>query len=262
MKVVLLVAGSDSSGGAGLGADLRWVAGAGMHAATAITCVTAQGVLGLVGMWPLPPEAVLAQIDAVRAELPIAAVKIGMIGTPEIAVALARALDALTGVPVVLDPVLIASAGASLAETGLDRAILEHLVPRATLVTPNLDEAAQLLGAPVETPAEMHAAARALVNAGAGAALVKGGHLRGEPIDVLCVGRDIVEMPGQRIPCGPFRGTGCALASSIAAELARGESLRSAVAIARRRVARAIAHAVPFGGRARLLPVSVEAGGC
>ncbi len=262
MKVVLVVAGTDSSGGAGLGADLRWVAGAGLHAATAVTCVTAQGTLGTAGIWPLPPEAVVAQIDAVRTELPIAAVKIGMVGTPEIAAALAQALDGFVGVPVVLDPVLVASAGASLAATGLTRAMLEQLVPRATLVTPNLDEAGKLLGAPVETLAEMRAAARALVDAGAAAALVKGGHLRGEPIDVLCAGHDIVEMPGQRIPGGPFRGTGCALASSIAAELARGQSLREAVAIARRRVARAIAHAAPFGAEAHLLPVSVEAGGC
>ncbi len=256
MKVVLVVAGSDSSGGAGLQADLRVIGSVGVHAATAITCITAQTTLGVRAVWPLSPEQLVAQIEAIVADLSVAVVKVGMLGSAALAVALAQMLTSghgvLAGVPVVLDPVLASSSGEGLADEDLALVIRRYLLPRTALVTPNLDEAACLTGLPVRTPAEMSLAGRALVAAGAAAALVKGGHLSGAPIDVLVDGSEVIELPGRRIEGGPFRGTGCTLASAIAAELALGRPLRDAVGRARGRIEAALVAALPFGESARL----------
>jgi hydroxymethylpyrimidine/phosphomethylpyrimidine kinase len=250
---VLVIAGSDSGGGAGIQADIKTVMAFGGHATTAITAITAQNTLGVTAVLACEPSLVLAQIDAVLADIGTDAVKIGMIGSPAIASAVAERLEAadVADVPLVFDPVMIATSGATLAD---DRTVaaFERLMKRATLVTPNLPELAAL------SPRGAEALAR---RTGA-AVLAKGGHGEGPVLVDRLILPDGSERAweGERLDTRHTHGTGCSLASAIAAGLARGAALPDAVEAARRYVRDAIARAPGLGAGAGPLGHAAAAG--
>ena len=235
---VLVCAGLDPSGGAGLVADLEALAAAGARGWAVATALTAQGARGARGAFPVPPETLLAQVDALlegARELP-RAVKTGMLGSAENAEALAERLCArpLGKVPLVVDPVLSASSGLALLDAGNAREALDALLARAALATPNWPELEALAGRALGSEEEAVRAARELP---ARAVLVKGGHREGAPVDLLVRGRTVVRIGGRRRP-GTARGTGCRLASAAAGFLARGFPLEEAVRRAKRLVER------------------------
>jgi hydroxymethylpyrimidine kinase/phosphomethylpyrimidine kinase len=261
MRIALSIAGSDPTGGAGLQADLQVFRAFGVHGAGVITALTVQDTAKVHQVLPAFPNVVLAQLRVLLRDLRPDAVKIGMLATDDVARNVELGLRELDGPqgrpPIVIDPVLAASDGTPLLERRAWGA-LQDLIGHATLVTPNLAEAGSLTGCDVSTDEGMEAAACALVsNLGAGAALVKGGHRDGEPRDLLAVreggSASLHWLDGARIHAGPVHGTGCALASAIAAGLANGETLLSAVEHGRRFVAEAIRGAVARGRHARLL---------
>lgn len=228
--VALTIAGSDSGGGAGIQADLKTFQAFGVFGTSALTAVTAQNTLGVSAIHPIPVEVVRAQIDALAADLPPDALKTGMLATEELVVAVSEALDLLPEVPCVVDPVMVASSGDRLLDPEAEGAVASELLPRATLVTPNLQEARLLAGMRVETVAEAHRAAARLMEKGAGAALVKGGHLGGtEAVDVLHHRDGERTWTRRRLDTRHTHGTGCTLSAAAAAGLARGLPLEDAV---------------------------------
>ena len=247
--VALTVAGSDSGGGAGIQADLKTFHAFGVFGTSAVTAITAQNTLGVTAVHAVPLDVVRAQIDAVASDLPPAAVKSGMLATAALVEAVADALRDHRLEAYVLDPVMVATSGDRLLDEDAEEAVVRRLLPLAALVTPNLHEAGILTGAPVSTFDDMRRAARALVDAGAGAALVKGGHLaEREAVDVLWDGREERVWRRRRLPARNTHGTGCTLSAAVAAGLARGASLPDAVDTAVDYVARAIAGAPDLGG--------------
>ncbi|MDE2577527.1 MAG: bifunctional hydroxymethylpyrimidine kinase/phosphomethylpyrimidine kinase [Hyphomicrobiales bacterium] len=227
----LSIAGSDPSGGAGVQADLKTFGALGCYGMAAITALTAQNTRGVTAIHTPPPEFVLAEVDAVFADVRVDAVKVGMLGNAAIATGLAARLARRSGIPIVLDPVLVATSGDALAEEGVVEAILAELMPLATIITPNIDETARLTGdAPPRTIDEMCRAGVTLLAKGAKAALVKGGHLSGETsADVLLANDAVHIFESPRIATRNTHGTGCTLSSAIAAFLAQGFSLEEAV---------------------------------
>ncbi len=242
---VLSIAGSDPSGGAGIQADLKTFGALGCYGMAAITALTAQNTLGVSGIVPVTPEFVVAQIEAIFADIRVDAIKIGMVGSTTIAEALAGILAKHPKIPVVVDPVLAATSGDALGDADVGAAILRHLGPHATLLTPNLGEAAALAGQPLaESIAAMEKTGRALVAKGVRAALVKGGHLSGEDTtDVLCTTEGCTHFDGRRIATRNTHGTGCTLSSAIVTFLARGTSLPEAIVQAKRWLEAALAGA-------------------
>ncbi len=241
----LTIAGSDSGGGAGIQADLKALAAVGVHGASAITCVTSQNTTGLSRVDPLPVEAIVEQIDQVLSDLRVTAVKTGMLHTPEVVEAVADQLSE-TGLPLVVDPVMVATSGDALA-TGELPAALAKLARITTLVTPNIDEAEQLTGTSIRTLDDARRAGEQLRGEGWQAVLVKGGHLdASEAIDVLVTADGTTELAYPRVP-GELHGAGCTYASLIAGLLARGHPLELAVHEARARMHRAIQRAYAPG---------------
>jgi hydroxymethylpyrimidine/phosphomethylpyrimidine kinase len=238
--VVLTIAGSDSGGGAGIQADLKTFAAHGVHGTSAITAVTAQNSLHVVDAFALPPRQVVAQMEAVAADMPVAAAKTGMLANRGIVEAVAEAVPRLRLPHLVVDPVMVAKGGDALLDAGAVRAYVDALLPLAELVTPNLPEAAALLGRPVRSKDEMRAAARDLHALGPGAVVVKGGHLEGEAVDVFFDGRRLEELSAPRIPTANTHGTGCTFAAAVAARLGRGDALLDAVRGAKEFVTAAI----------------------
>ena len=232
MRTALTVAGSDSGGGAGIQADLISFAAVGVHGCSVVTCVTAQNTRAVTSIFPLPVREIRAQLEAVLSDIPVHAAKTGMLYSRDIVKTVAEGLPKRA--PLVVDPVMVATVGASLRTRDLRDALVDRLLPRATLVTPNLPEAAELAGFPVEDPEDMRRAAKAIAALGPGAVLVKGGHLRGAIVDLLYDGR-FHEYRSARFDA-ELHGSGCALASSVAAYLALHRPLRRAVALARRRI--------------------------
>ncbi len=261
MRVALTIAGSDPTGGAGLQADLQVFRAFGVHGAGVLTALTVQDTVKVHRVLPVFPNVVLEQLRVLLADLTPDAVKLGMLATDDVARSVAlglRELDrAPRPVPIVVDPVLAASDGTRLLEPRA-RGVLEELIGRCALVTPNLPEARELTGCDVSTEEGIQAAGSALVtNLGAGAALVTGGHRDGPPDDLFVVreggSASLSWLRGERIEAGRVHGTGCALASAITAGLARGVELRQAVERARRFVANALREAEAVGRMARLL---------
>jgi hydroxymethylpyrimidine/phosphomethylpyrimidine kinase len=240
---VLSIAGSDPSGGAGIQADIKAISACGGYAMAAITALTAQNTRGVSGVQMVPPEFVADQIAAIRADIRIDAVKIGMLGGAGTVAAVAAALDGLEA-PVVLDPVMVAKSGDRLLEAEAVAALRDAL-PRATVITPNLPEAADLLGAVEATTRDrMAAQARALLGLGPKAVLLKGGHLGGEDCpDLLAEEADLTWLPGPRRATRNTHGTGCTLSASLATFLGHGLPLARAAAEAKAYVAAAIAQA-------------------
>jgi hydroxymethylpyrimidine/phosphomethylpyrimidine kinase len=243
---VLAIAGSDSGGGAGIQADLKTMLAMGVHGMTVICAVTAQNSVGVQGYWELPAEAVRAQLDSVLGDIGAQAIKTGMLASP---VLVGTVCDTLAEVaaPVVVDPVAVSKHGDSLLSPGTLEAVRERLLPLATVVTPNLLEAELLTGMTITDEAQMLAAA-AMINAmGPQWVLVKGGHLPGNPVDVLFDGDRVIRFPGERIESVHTHGTGCTLASAIASRLALGDDVPGAVKEAKAYVTGAIAAGFPLG---------------
>lgn len=248
LPVVLSIAGSDSGGGAGIQADLKTFHAFGTFGTTAITAITAQNTRGVHGIHPVPIEAVRAQIRAVADDLHPSALKSGMLANAELVRAVAAELREHHLQNYVLDPVMVASSGDRLLDADAEQTIVEELLPLATLVTPNLDEAEILVGFPVRDEQAMRRAATVLVETGAGAALIKGGHLdRGELVDVLFDGSEWHEWRRSRLQSRNTHGTGCTLSAAVTAGLAHRRSLPAAVADALDFVRRAMASAPGLG---------------
>ena len=228
---VLIIAGSDPSGGAGIQADIKTVTTLGGYAATAITALTVQNTRGVSAVHPVAPEIIRAQIDAVMSDIGADAVKIGMIGDVETASVIEDALkNYARSVPIVLDPVLVATSGDALAGAGVAVFIRDRLTPLAAVITPNTEEAAALTGVAIANEAAMIAAGEALVALGAGAALIKGGHMAGDDVvDVLVEASGVQSLRNNRLSTKSTHGTGCTLASAIATGLAQGMKLAAAV---------------------------------
>lgn len=231
---VLTIAGSDSGGGAGIQADLKTFAALGCFGMSAVTALTAQNTLGVRAIHGVPADFLKEQIAAVVEDIGVDAVKIGMLHAPEIVRAVAWAIDTYRLERVVLDPVMVATSGDALIENSTVAVLVEELFPRATVVTPNLDEAALLLGRPVREVDELDAACAGLLAKGAKAVLLKGGHLGGDMLtDVLAIAGEPAaywqRLSGSRIASRNVHGTGCTLSSAIAAHLALGYTLEEAV---------------------------------
>ena len=230
---VLSIAGSDSGGGAGIQADLKAFAACGVHGMTAITAITAQNTVAVTGVWPLPRESIVAQVRAVVEDIGVDAVKIGMLGNAETIAAVGEALDLVGSAPIVLDPVMVAESGARLLDPDAHAALVEAILPRAAVTTPNVPEAEALAGAGAgHDPGEL---ARAVHRLGPRAVVVTGGH-REEVTDVFFDGDTVTEIPGERVPGGSAHGSGCTHSSALAAFLAHGleplEAARRAKGIA------------------------------
>lgn len=248
LPVALSIAGSDSGGGAGIQADLKTFSAFGTFGTTAITAITVQDTRGVTGVHPIPIEIVAAQIAVVAEDLRPAAVKTGMLATSELVDAVADAIAGARLGNFVLDPVMVATSGDRLLAAAAEASVRERLLPLSTLITPNLDEASLLLGREVRTREAMRSAAAALVEMGAAAALVKGGHLEGDVvIDILFDGSELREWRRPRIDSTSTHGTGCTLSAAIAAGLAHGRALVTAVEDGLDYVHRAIASAPGLG---------------
>lgn len=240
--VALTVAGSDSSGGAGIQADIKTFSALGVYGASAITALTAQNTRGVEGVMPVPPEFVLAQMRAVASDLDVGAIKIGMLATSDIIEAVATGLDAFPGTLVVLDPVMVATSGDLLLDEDAADLLRERLVPRATILTPNLAEGAVLLDEPEESREQMlEGRAIRLRDLGAGAVLLTGGESMAETaLDIFADEAGVQRIEAPRHETKNTHGTGCTLSAAIAAELAKGECLDKAVKIAKMYVTAAI----------------------
>lgn len=244
---VLIVAGSDSGGGAGIQADIKTVTMLGGYAATAVTAITVQNTLGVTQVLPLEPALIAAQAKAVLDDIGADVIKVGMLGDAAVVERVAQILDGAR-LPAVIDPVMVAKGGALLLADDAISPVRDLLVPRAALLTPNAPEAEALTGLPVETPDDMRRAGEALLTAGAGAVLMKGGHVPGaRVIDILMSPYGETVFEGDRIDSRHTHGTGCTMASACAAGLAQGRSLEAAVATAWDYVHQAMLHAPGLG---------------
>jgi hydroxymethylpyrimidine/phosphomethylpyrimidine kinase len=238
IPAVLSIAGSDSGGGAGIQADLKAFARSGVHGMTAITALTAQNTVGVTAVHPVPGAFIVEQVRAVAEDIGVDGVKIGMLGTAEIVAAVAEALDLLEpGTPVVIDPVMVAESGAVLLDDAARAALIDTLLPRATVITPNLPEARVLAGD--GAPDDVEELAQALHDLGPDVVVITGGH-REEATDVLFDGDGIHLIPGERYPDGAAHGSGCTHSSALAAHLARGFSPLQAAQAARAIAAAAV----------------------
>lgn len=244
--IALSIAGTDPTAGAGLQADLKTFSALGVYGATVVTALVAQNTTGVQAIQEIPPAFVRAQMDSVLSDLAVAAVKIGMLSQPAVIEAVADGLAAWAGPPVVLDPVMVAASGDPLIADDAVAVLVRRLFPMATLITPNLFEAARLLGTgPAESEAEMLAQGEGLLDLGPHAVLVKGGHASGEDSADVLVRRDgeVLWFRSPRISTRNTHGTGCTLSSAITAGLAKGAALDAAVGEAKRFIAGAIAAA-------------------
>ena len=248
MRIALTIAGSDSGGGAGIQADLKTFHQFGVFGTSVVVAVTAQNTLGVRAVHPVPGDVVQAQLDALADDLPPHALKTGMLADAALVTRVAAHLAARRWAPLVVDPVMVATSGDRLLADDAVAAVRERLLPLATVVTPNLDEAEVLVGAPVRDEAAMARAGAALLAMGARAALVKGGHLAGDVLaDLLVTPSGTRRWAHPRLPTRATHGTGCTLSAAITAGLARGAPLEDAVARALAFVQRALATAPGLG---------------
>jgi hydroxymethylpyrimidine/phosphomethylpyrimidine kinase len=243
--IALTIAGSDSGGGAGIQADLKTFSALGVYGASVVTALTAQNTRGVQAIHDVPPAFVRAQIDSVMTDLKVGAVKIGMLSRAGVIRVVADGLERWSPMPCVLDPVMVATSGDRLLVPSAIASLMRHLVPRATVVTPNLHEAALMTGQPLARGEDdMRRQAEALLAAGSRAVLIKGGHGDGaESVDLLVTPRSTMRFAAPRVRTRNVHGTGCTLSSAIAAGLARGLALAEATDDAKRYVSAAIANA-------------------
>lgn len=247
MPRAITIAGSDSSGGAGVQLDLRVFDHLGVYGTAAVTAVTAQNTLGVQKVHKVPPRIIAAQIDSVVRDIGVDACKIGMLYGATAVSTVAGRIRRREIPKVILDPVIAAKDGTRLlANKGIER-MKRTLVREALVVTPNAIEAEMLSGIRVESAEDLKAAARAILSIGCQYVLAKGGHLEGAPLDVLCWGEDILELPGDRIEGPPVHGTGCAFSSAMAARIALGDDVPEAARFAKSFVSELIKSAVKLG---------------
>ena len=247
VPTALTIAGSDSGGGAGIQADLKTFSALGVYGMSVLTAITAQNTVAVTAVHEIPSEIVAAQIDAVIADIGADVVKTGMLASSELIRIVAAKVREHRLDRLIVDPVMVAKSGDWLLREEAVAALREELLPLALVVTPNLPEAEVLIGRPVKTLDDMREAGREIVALGARAALVKGGHLDGDPVDVLYAEGRMLELPARRIHTKNTHGTGCTYASAIAAYLARGESVEGAVTQAKVYLTAAIEQAYPIG---------------
>ncbi|HEY8683537.1 MAG TPA: bifunctional hydroxymethylpyrimidine kinase/phosphomethylpyrimidine kinase [Rhodanobacter sp.] len=251
--IALTIAGSDSGGGAGIQADLKTFHARGVHGLSVVTAITAQNTREVSAVHLIPPAHIRSQLTAVFDDFPIAAVKTGMLGSAAVTRLIAREMDARKPAWLVVDPVMVATSGARLLDADAVQMLIEELIPLADILTPNLPEAELLLGHPIQTAAQFDAAGEALLAFGAGAVLLKGGHAgENEVVDRYYDARGVLELRHPRLPL-EGHGTGCTLASAIAAELAKGQVPRLAVRRAVAYVHRALTQAYQPGAGAHVL---------
>jgi len=240
VRAVLSIAGSDSGGGAGIQADLKAFARCGVHGMTAITAITAQNTVGVERVEAVRPEMIVAQVRAVASDIGVDAVKIGMLGTAATVDAVVEALDLLGDAPVVVDPVMVSESGAVLLDDEAREALIDRLLPLATVATPNIPEARALTG--LDEEASQRQLARAVVGLGPECAVVTGGHSE-ELVDVFCVGDEVgPPIHGERYPEGAAHGSGCTHSASLAAMLALGRNPYRAAERAREITSAAVGH--------------------
>jgi hydroxymethylpyrimidine/phosphomethylpyrimidine kinase len=247
VKVALTIAGSDSGGGAGIQADLKTFAAHGVHGTSAITAVTAQNSVTVARSLPLPTEIVVAQIEAVASDMPVAALKTGMLATRDIVLAVAETVARLRLPRLVVDPVMVAKSGDRLLDPAAVRAYVEVLFPLADIITPNLFEAEALMGRPLHSLEDMREAARWLKELGPRAVVVKGGHLEGDAVDAFFDGARMEDLPSPRIATRNTHGTGCTYSAAMAARLALGDGPLEAVRGAKEYVTEAIRRSYSVG---------------
>lgn len=249
MKKVLTIAGSDSSGGAGIQADIKTITAHGMFALCAVTALTAQNTTGVFGVLNADADFVSAQIDAVFTDIPPDAVKVGMVSTAAIIEAIAEKLTYYKVERAVVDPVMVATSGARLLEESALTSLRDKLIPTASLITPNIPEAEILSGMAIASRSDMSAAARQIASFYKGDILIKGGHLADDASDLLYEGEwgEDTWFPGVRLDSTSTHGTGCTLSSAIACNLAAGMTSREAVARAKQYITEAIRQAPGFG---------------
>jgi hydroxymethylpyrimidine/phosphomethylpyrimidine kinase len=253
VPVVLTIAGSDSSGGAGIQADLKTTSAFGVFGACAVTSVTAQNTLGVTERLNVPPPLVAAQIDAVVEDLGVDAAKTGMLATGAIVETVAERLAHHGVRALVVDPVVAATSGARLLDEGGVEALRDLLLPRALIVTPNVDEARILARVDVVSEESAVEAARSILELGPRFVLVKGGHLAGDAVDLLVDRTSVTRLESPRIVTGPVHGTGCTLSAAIASGIAAGRGVGSAVRAAKEYVARGIEGALEIGKGASVI---------
>lgn len=252
---VLVIAGSDSSGGAGLQADLKTITALGGHAMTAVTAITAQNTTGVFGVVELSPAFVRQQMDVCLDDIGADAVKTGMLASVPLIEMVSDWLTQRFAGPTVIDPVMVAKSGAPLLAPEAEDVLRQLMLPRATVLTPNLFEASRLSRRPVNTLEEIQAAAEVLVELGANTVVIKAGHRPEIAADVICDGLNITVLRKQRLDSPHTHGSGCAFASAIAGGLAAGLSATEAIARAQEFVAQAIRQAWPLGqGRGPVQP--------
>ncbi len=242
--VAMTIAGSDSGGGAGIQADLKTFAALGVFGTSAVTALTAQNTAGVTGVHTVPPEFVVSQVETVLEDLPVAAVKTGMLATAAILTAVAELAAAGKLPNLVVDPVMVASSGARLLDLNAERAYLERLLPHATVATPNLLEAQVMLGRTITTLDQQRTAAEELAALGPRVVVVKGGHAvtdtPDEAVDIVATEGSVTELRSPRVPTRNNHGSGCSFASAVAAGLAMGMSTLDAVVAAKDFVHRAV----------------------
>jgi hydroxymethylpyrimidine/phosphomethylpyrimidine kinase len=243
---ILVIAGSDSGGGAGIQADIKTGFAFGVHVSTAITAVTAQNSVGVQGIWALAADVVRAQIRSVLDDIGADVIKTGMLATAEIAALVADEIER-SGLPAVVDPVCVATTGAALLAEDALVVYRERLVRLATVVTPNLPEVRELTGFEVRDVGELRAGADAMLALGCRWALIKGGHLDSAATDLLASAGEVIELAGERIDTVNAHGTGCTLATAIAARLAYGDDVPAAVRAAKDFVTEGIRNSYPLG---------------
>ncbi|MED4074343.1 bifunctional hydroxymethylpyrimidine kinase/phosphomethylpyrimidine kinase [Priestia endophytica] len=247
MKTSLTIAGSDSSGGAGIQADLKTFSALGTYGMSVITAVTAQNTRGVLSVQDISPNIIEDQLDAIFTDIKVDSVKIGMLSTVETIKVVAKKLKEYNASHVVLDPVMISKSGYDLLHPEAVEALKEELLPLASVVTPNVPEACKLTGAEIKTIEEMEDAARLLIKEGPSAILMKGGHLEEEPTDILFDGEAFTHFYGKRIQTKNTHGTGCTLSAAISAGLARGLVLEDAVKQAKEYITGAIKNSLNIG---------------
>ncbi len=246
--VAMTIAGSDSGGGAGIQADLKTFAAHGVYGTSAIAAITAQNTRTVAGVSQLTPEMIGLQVDTVFEDIVVDAVKTGMLATSPIIEVVARKLGELRVDKVVVDPVMVSKSGDRLLQPEAVKSLRNELVPRALLVTPNLPEAEALVGFPLRDETSIHAAARRIVEMGARAVVVKGGHATGDMcVDWLYDGRRFTSFTAPRLSVRNTHGTGCTFSAAITAQLALGVTLEKAVEIAKAYLTKALEHGLPLG---------------
>lgn len=244
----LTIAGSDSCGGAGIQADLKSFSANGVYGMSVITAVTAQNTMGVFGIQDIDPEMIESQIDVIFEDIRVDVIKIGMVSKIESIKSIAKALRKVKNLPkIVLDPVMISKSGFNLLSRDAKDTLIKELFPLATLITPNLPEAEEILGIKVSDLEEMKGAALKLKELGPQNVLVKGGHLEQEATDLLYTGEDFIFLPQERINTIHTHGTGCTLSSAIAANLAKNMAMEDAVKEAKRYITVAIEHGFELG---------------